>query len=214
MSDETNNNMPQYLFYLLLLITFTACQNQPQPTAPVAPETNTTVQVAPAPQPAPAPSNNGSMTNMDPRDLEIPEVDQSILLQPAQLAGQITQAVNSMYPNWVLLENGTYIVFDDQGNIPDMATKALDLLEKYRPKNEEDSYWMYSISNLTNIDGWSVYGNGYGIYTYVYPSEMLKDNPSMPDIAAFAKAKRRLDEDTPKVVYTHTAESGLKTYTN
>lgn len=198
--------------YLIVLFAFllAACETPaPQPPAPTPPIEQPKTPMPPAPDPY-----NGSMTNMDPRDLNIPKIDVSTLLGPAQLAGQITQAVNSMYPNWILLKHGTYIVFDDQSTIPNMPTKALEMLEQYRPKNKEDSYWMYSISNLSNIDGWSVYGNGYGIYTYVYPNEMLHDNPSMPDVAAFAKAKRALDEKSPQIIYTHTAKNGLQVYTN
>lgn len=208
--------MHQYLLYVLLFLVLVACNTPPNPAVPNVPPT-TAVDPAPkpsTPQPEAIVPDNGNMTNMDPRNLDIPTVDRTLLLTPSQLAGQVTQAVNSMYPNWVILEHGTYIVFDDPGNIPDVTTKALQLLEQHRPKTEEDSYWMYSISNLTNIDGWSVYGNGYGIYTYVYPNELLNDDPSMPEVAAFAKAKRSLDEANPKIVYTHTAENGLRVHTN
>lgn len=204
--------MPYIILLVALLLT--ACEAPaPQPPAP-APPVEQPVQQPKAPMPPVQDPLNGSMTNMDPRDLNIPKIDVSILLRPDQLAGQITQAVNSMYPNWVLLQHGTYIVFDEQSTIPNMPSKALDMLEQYRPKNEEESFWMYSISNLSNIDGWSVYGNGYGIYTYVYPNELSNPNPSMPDVAAFAKAKRALDEANPKVIYTHTAENGLQAYPN
>lgn len=208
----------RYVLYALglLLLLLTACEDAPPVVELPITQDPVTTTVAPEPAPPvpqpPAGEGIGGMSNMDPRDLPIMMVDVNQLLTPAQLAAQVSQAVNPIYPNWILLANGSYIVFDDPSEMPNLVEESLTLLEQHRPKTVEDGYWMYSISNLVNIEGWSVYGNGYGIYTYVHPSELKEANPAMTTVAAFAKAKRALDEATPQVIYVHTS-SGLAAYT-
>ena len=168
--------------------------------------------IAQAPPPTTTDPGAGSTPGMVPENLPPPQIDGALLLRPEQLVTQVQEAVNPIYPNWVLFKHGTYVVFDNKDHMPDLVQKALDLMKEHRPKTAEAYHWDYSVTELHRIEGWSVHGNGYGIYTYVYPREMADLEADMPQVAAFAKAKRALDEAVPEVVYVHDA-NGLRPYT-
>ncbi|MFK7797861.1 MAG: hypothetical protein AB8E82_10440 [Aureispira sp.] len=218
-----------YIFLVLCLLIMESCGNatlpseqvpvtktvnkEPTPTvAPVKPVTIAPV-VAPSPQPntsTPDPGNNGTMTMENLDDVQV-TMNPSLFLSPEQLLEKVQQSIIPVYKNWVLFKNGTYIILDDISNIPDVGQEAIRLLAAYRPKSVmEKPSWDYSISHLERVEGWSVYGNGYGIYTYVHPSEMV-DAPAPPTIIVFSKNKRMLDEANPEILYISSAE-GIRAY--
>ena len=131
--------------------------------------------------------------------------NETIKIEPLQLLNYVQVAIIPMYKDWVLFENGTYIIFDNIDSIPDIQRAAFQHLKEYTPKTVLESNWDFTISDLDETDGWSVYGNGYGIYTFVHSSELSLDAGPM-QIGAYAKAKRALDEQRPKVLFISSKE--------
>lgn len=148
---------------------------------------------------------NGTMTNQAPEDMEPITLDGGNEIPPKELLGYVQQAIIPIYKDWVVLKNGTYIIFDNIDTIPDIKKAAMQLIEQYRPKTAEDNNWNFTISDLDQTQGWSVYGNGYGIYTYIHPKE-LSDNPDPQQIGTYAKAKRALDEKKPEILFISSKE--------
>ncbi|MGH1336583.1 MAG: hypothetical protein ACRBFS_10680 [Aureispira sp.] len=217
-----------YIFLVLLLLGISACGDaalpseqvpvtttaNPQPAAPTPPSVPTTpITTAPqpvAPSPSTTPEGDGTMT-MENLDQVQVTMNPSLFLSSEELLKKVQQSIIPVYKNWVLFKNGTYIILDDVSNIPDVAQEALRLLATYRPKSVlEKPTWDYSISHLERVEGWSVYGNGYGIYTYVHPDEMM-DAPAPPTIIVFSRNKRSLDEANPQILYISSAE-GIRAY--
>ena len=128
-------------------------------------------------------------------------------LSDHELLKNIQQAIIPSYNNWVIMKNGTYIIFDNIDSITNISESAIRILNKYKPKTAAEHNWDFSITDLDQTEGWSVFGNGYGIYNYVHPKE-LTANPSPEQIGAFAKVKRALDENNPKIIYIN-SKNGL-----
>lgn len=158
------------------------------------------IQAIPTPEPSPKPIAKGTMTNQPTEEIPTVEVDESNMIPPKELLSYVQDAIIPLYKNWVLLKNGTYIIFDNMENIQDIKVAALQLLEKHRPKTPEENHWDFSITELDKVQGWSIYGNGYGIYTFVHSKE-LPTHPSPQTISSYAKAKRALDEKEPHIIF-------------
>jgi hypothetical protein len=191
----------------------TTANKEPMPVVPPTAATNLPPPVSQTPPtntPTPVPSNNGTMTMENLDGVQV-TMNPKLFLSSEQLLANVQQSIIPVYKNWVLFKNGTYIILDDISNIPDVAQEALRLLAAYRPKSAmEKPDWDYSISHLDRVEGWSVYGNGYGIYTYVHPSEMV-EAPAPPNIIVFSRNKRMLDEANPEILYISSAE-GIRAY--
>lgn len=182
------------ILFIILSATFLIISCNQTPNKPI---TNIPEQPLPA---NPSVIPNGTMTNQAPEDMESIAVEEGNEIPPKELLGYIQQAIIPIYKDWVVFNNGTYVIFDNIDTIPDIQKAAIQLLEQYRPKTAEENNWNFTISDLDQTEGWSVYGNGYGIYTYIHPKE-LTDNASPQQIGNYAKAKRALDEKQPEILF-------------
>jgi hypothetical protein len=177
-----------------LLILLGSCNTNPvqQTPIPVLPEQPPITTNTPKP--------SGRMTN-GPIDNNIPiSVNENYTVDSKKLLGYVQSAIIPVYKDWVLFENGTYIIFDNIDTIPDIQKAAFQHLETYKPKTVLESNWDFTISDLDDTDGWSIYGNGYGIYTFVHATE-LSMGASPLQVGAYAKTKRALDERDPKILF-------------
>ncbi len=178
----------------------------------------------PNPTPNPAASNNpetgltnindynatpkGTLTNEATHTINTDEISTGIQIPPEELLASIRQCIIPEYKNWLILKNGTYIIFDNIDTIPDVKQTAVQWLKHYQPKTAAEYNWDINVTDLDKIEGWSVFGNGYGIYTLVLAKE-LKVVPSPQQIGAVAKAKRALDENDPQIIYV-SSEAGIE----
>lgn len=179
-----------YIFGIFLLLC--ACNNKPTPVqqpVPILPEQAPVMN---------QPKSSGTMTNQPIEDMKPVSVNKDLTIPPKELLGYIQQAIIPTYKDWVVFENGTYIIFDNIDTIPDIQKAALKYLASYQPNTPSEYNWDFTISDLDQIEGWSVYGNGYGIYTFVHQTE-LSENASPQQVGAYGKAKRALDEKKPKI---------------
>jgi hypothetical protein len=233
---NNSSNTVAYCCALLLFLALSACEeaalpseqvpitttvdNEPRPPIPQpatseVPPPSPRVENAPltpvaTPNSPPTSGKNGTMTMENLDNVQV-TLDVNRLLRPEQLLFNVQNSIIPIYKNWVLFKNGTYVIIDDISNVSDVAAEAMRLLDAYRPEtilNTPNAN--YSISHLDKAEGWSVYGNGYGIYTYVHPSEMV-EVPSPPSIIVFSKKKRALDEIQRQIIYISSAE-GVRPY--
>jgi hypothetical protein len=184
-----------FLFSLFCLLTLiiSSCNVKPKPAPiPVLPEQPPITNQAPKP--------SGTMTNQAMEEISTEPINENNTIESKKLLGYVQSAIIPIYKDWVVFENGTYVIFDNIDTIPDIQKAALEHLKAYTPRTVLDSNWDFTISDLDETDGWSVYGNGYGIYTFVHATE-LSMGASPLQVGAYAKTKRALDEKNPKILF-------------
>lgn len=125
-------------------------------------------------------------------------LDQSTLLSSVQAA------IIPSYKDWVLFENGTYIIFDNIDTITDPLLTAKRWLKHYQQLDNSNN-GSVQITDLDHAEGWSVFGNGYGIYTFVHLLE-IKDVTPPEQIGLYAKWKRSKDAQNAKIIYLHNTQ--------
>lgn len=128
-------------------------------------------------------------------------MEKKLLLQNVRLA------INPQFEDWVLFENGTYIVFDNIEIIDDVKDEAIQLMKKFGPILIGGAAGDFGITTLTNTDGWVVSGHGYGMYTYVHPTEIDMDSPNDTIIGLYGRSKRDLDGQKPNVIYINSSKN-------
>ena len=151
-------------------------------------------------------SNNieTAVNNLQTTTVQTIESNASKLTKEELLKG-IQGAIIPIYKDWLILRNGTYIIFENTDTISDVKKTALQLLEYHRPRTTAEQRWNYSITDLDLSEGWAVFGNGYGIYTYVHKNELINE-PSAEQIGDFAKSKRASDENNPEIIYINSTD--------
>lgn len=117
------------------------------------------------------------------------------------LIDHVKLAINPQFKDWVLFENGTYIIFDDVSKINNIEQEALKLMKEFGPVFTGGSAGDFNVISLTKTKGWLVTGHCYGMYTYVNPNEL--DSKSYDDITVglFGRSKRDKDGKNPKIIH-------------
>lgn len=118
-----------------------------------------------------------------------------------ELTTHVRCAINPQFENWVLFRNGTYIVFDNPESISDIRKEATDLMKEFGPVHVGGPAGDFGVIALSETDGWVVSGHGYGMYTYVHPTEL--DNPKAADleIGLYGREKRDADGGSPEIIF-------------
>ncbi|MDR6548590.1 hypothetical protein J2810_004680 [Chryseobacterium rhizosphaerae] len=115
----------------------------------------------------------------------------------------VTLAINPQFKDWVLFKNGTYIIFDDIANVGNVKDEAIKLMKEYGPVFGGTPAGDFNTIYLTETEGWLVAGHGYGMYTYVHPSELENDTPNDLEIGLFGRSKRNLDGTDPEIIHVN-----------
>jgi hypothetical protein len=124
-------------------------------------------------------------------------------MTPEELVENVRAAINPVFEDWVLFENGTYIVFDNADSVPDLEAKAIAEMKEFGPVAAGGPAGDFSVSRLTKSPGWVVSGHGYGMYTYVGPSEMDGPKPSDVEVGLFGRSKRNMDSQGLKIIHVN-----------
>jgi hypothetical protein len=114
----------------------------------------------------------------------------------------VTKAINPKFKTWVLFSNGTYIIIEDS-TITDKKKYALDQIHEFGPVFAGSPAGDIEVIKLNLVDGWSVGGHGYGMYTYVHPSEVEVKNPEDIDVGLVGREKRDKDSKDTTIVYVN-----------
>lgn len=117
------------------------------------------------------------------------------------LLENVKLAINPKFEDWVLFENGTYIIFDNIDPLSDVEAEAIKLMKDFGPFYAGSPAGDFSVTHLNKTEGWVVSGHCYGMYTYVNPKELDTKNPSDVEIGIWGRSKRQRDGDNPIIVH-------------
>ena len=115
-------------------------------------------------------------------------------------------AINPKFQDWVLFENDTYIIFDDISTIENVKEEALQLMKEFGPVSAGGPAGDFNVIHLTLTEGWLVSGHGYGMYTYVHPSELDNESPNDLEIGLYGRSKRDSDGQNPQIIHINSSE--------
>jgi hypothetical protein len=133
--------------------------------------------------------------------LEKNEVETKSLLDNVKLA------VNPKFKDWVLFKNGTYIIFDDITQIDNIESEAIRLMKEFGPVHAGGPAGDFNVISLNQTEGWVVSGHGYGMYTYVNPSELETNSPDDLTIGVYGRSKRNSDGQNPNIIYVNSSKN-------
>ncbi|WP_238585087.1 hypothetical protein [Chryseobacterium sp. Leaf201] len=118
-----------------------------------------------------------------------------------ELIENIKLAINPKFKDWVLFRNGTYIIFDDITKVKNIEDEAIAMMKEFGPVFAGGPAGDFNTIHLTKTEGWIVAGHGYGMYTYVSPSEMQNTSANDLEVGLFGRSKRDLDGKNPEIIY-------------
>lgn len=124
-------------------------------------------------------------------------------MSDAELLEHVILSINPVFEDWVLFQNGTYIIFDNADTISNLENEAIKSMEKFGPVHAGDPSGDFSIINLDETEGWIVTGHGYGMYTYVNPKELVSEEPGDLEIGLRGRSKRNRDGKKPKIIHVN-----------
>lgn len=119
------------------------------------------------------------------------------------LLENVQLAINPAFQDWVLFENGTYIIFDKADTIKDIREEAIKLMKEYGPVYAGGTAGDFGVTHLDKTEGWVVSGHCYGMYTYVNPAEIEADTPNDAAIGLLGRSKRDKDGKNPVIVHVN-----------
>jgi len=143
-----------------------------------------------------------SRENKDPEKNKIEIVAESESSR-LTLLEHVTLAINPNFQNWVLFENGTYIIFDNVDTLSSIEQEAVKLMKEYGPVHSSNPAGDFGVTHLIETDGWVVSGHCYGMYTYVHPTELNSTKPDDLKIGLFGRSKREKDGKNPQIIYVN-----------
>ena len=121
-------------------------------------------------------------------------------LAKQDLIKHVQLAINPIYKNWICFKNGTYIIFENESKKEDIKKEGFAKMKKFGPVYAGGAGGDFGVISLTMTEGWVVSGYGYGIYTYVHPSELEIENPQDYEIGLLGRSKRDLDGINPEII--------------
>lgn len=110
-------------------------------------------------------------------------------------------AINPRFQDWVLFKNDTYIIFDDITTVKNVREEAIKLMNEFGPVFAGGPAGDFDVIHLNSTEGWLVSGHGYGMYTYVHPSELDNETPNDLEIGLLGRSKRNSDGENPEIVH-------------
>ncbi|WPR70486.1 hypothetical protein SLW70_11095 [Flavobacterium sp. NG2] len=119
------------------------------------------------------------------------------------LLKNIKQAINPKYQDWVLFQNGSYIIFDTTDINENITEKAIQLIKLIDSVHNLTPLANDGVTKLNKAEGWSVSCSIHGMYTYVNPSEIAITNPENKEIAQLASSKINQDAIDSIVIHTN-----------
>jgi hypothetical protein len=122
------------------------------------------------------------------------------------LLENVRLAINPEFKDWVLFENGTYIIFDDIKKVENIKKESIDLMKEFGPVSAGGPAGDFNVTNLNKTKGWIVSGHGYGMYTYVNPSELDSNSPDDLTIGLYGRSKRNKDGLKPVILHINSSE--------
>lgn len=107
--------------------------------------------------------------------------------------------------DWVLFDNGTFLVFRDAKPEDDIQSAAIELMRERGEVVPGTPSADFQVTALEDVRGWVVRGDVDGLYVYVQPEELDSDNPDELEIGMFARTIRQLDHEDLVVLHVERA---------
>lgn len=107
--------------------------------------------------------------------------------------------------DWVLFDNGTFLVFRDAKPEDDIQSAAIELMRERGGVVPGTPSADFQVTALEDVRGWVVRGDVDGLYVYVQPEELESDNPDELEIGMFARTIRQLDHEDLVVLHVERA---------
>lgn len=126
------------------------------------------------------------------------------------LIENVKLAINPKFQDWVLFQNGSYIIFNNTDKIEDIRKEAIKIMSEYGPVHIGSPAGDFGVTTLKKAEGWSISGHYYGMYTYVHPSEINTATANENEIGLFGRSKRDLDGQNPIIVYINRKDIDVK----
>ena len=121
-----------------------------------------------------------------------------------KLLERVRLAINPAFSDWVLFKNGTYIIFDNADGSFELSAAAIKAIREFGPVSVGGPAGDFEVFYLDETTGWVVGGHGYGMYTYVHPSELASADPSDLEVGLLGRSKRGLDGTDPEILHVNT----------
>ena len=121
-------------------------------------------------------------------------------LTKEELIKHVQLAINPAFENWILFKNGTYIILEEVSDERKIELQGMEQMLKYGPVYPGGQAGDFVTISLSNTEGWVISGHGYGMYTYVHPSELEQENPKDFEIGLYGRSKRGLDGANPEII--------------
>lgn len=122
-------------------------------------------------------------------------------LTKEELIKHVKLAINPAFKNWILFKNGTYIIIEDTSEEKEIELQGVKKMKKFGPVHVGKPAGDFGTISLNKTKGWVVSGHGYGMYTYVHPTEIENENPQDHEIGLYGRSKRDLDGLNPEIIY-------------
>lgn len=107
--------------------------------------------------------------------------------------------------DWVLFDNGTFLVFRDAKPEDDIESAAIELMRERGEVVPGTPSADFQVTALADVRGWVVRGDVDGLYVYVQPEELESDSPDELEIGMFARTIRQLDHEDLVVLHVERA---------
>jgi len=121
-------------------------------------------------------------------------------LKKENLINHVQLAINPIYKNWICFKNGTYIIFENEYREEEIRRSGLEKMKEFGPVHTGSAGGDFGVISLNMTEGWVISGYGYGIYTYVHPSELESKDPKDYEIGLLGRNKRDLDGINPEII--------------
>lgn len=125
------------------------------------------------------------------------------IMDNSEIIKHVKLAINPKFQDWVLFKNGTYLIFENADTIKSVNDEAIKQMKEFGPVFAGGPAGDFSTIHLTKTESWIISGHGYGMYTYVNPSEIENKTPNDIEIGLFGRTKRDLDGKNPEIIYTN-----------
>ncbi|MDF2552434.1 MAG: hypothetical protein K0R77_1709 [Chryseobacterium sp.] len=137
---------------------------------------------------------NDTINNQSPKK-------QSNKMSEKELIENVKLSISPKFQDWVLFKNGTYIIFDDITQVKNINDEAIAMMKEFGPVFAGGPAGDFNTIRLLKTEGWIVAGHGYGMYTYVSPTEIENKSPNDLEVGLFGRSKRDLDGKNPEIIF-------------
>ena len=123
------------------------------------------------------------------------------------LEDHVRLVLDPEFQDWVLFENGTYLIFFNADTIPDLKETAIAIMKESGPVYPGGPSGDFGVMHFEQAEDWVVSYEHRGMYTYVHPREIGNPDPNDFEIGVYGRRKRDKDGKNPVVLHVNRKEN-------